>query len=211
MELDYAGCAFPVEGLGPGRRLALWVRGCRRRCEGCISPELQEPGTPQPLDTVVAELLPFLAEADGLTISGGEPFDQAEALTLLITALRVERDIDVLMYTGYLLEELTALGGAMTTLLAQLDLLIDGPFIQSAANTLQWRGSDNQRIHLLSARARAQYAACADLPMPEQRQLQVQMLGTTRFRIIGIPRRGDIAAYRAAMAARGLEVRQDSE
>jgi hypothetical protein len=65
-------------------------------------------------------------------------------------------------------------------------------------------------VHQLSERAQ-RYAAFADQPMPAQRQLQVQMLSATRFRIIGIPRRGDVDAYRAAMAARGLEVKPDCE
>ncbi len=156
MELEYAGCAYPVEGLGPGKRLAMWVYGCRRRCDGCISPELQGPGERQPLDKVIADLLPWLPAADGLTISGGEPFNQASALATLIRALREERDIEVLMYTGYLLEELQQ-RPETAGLLALVDLLVDGPFIQAAANTLQWRGSDNQRIHLLTPRAQ-QYA-----------------------------------------------------
>ena len=205
MMLDYSGCAFPVEGLGPGKRLAMWVRGCPRRCAGCIATELREPGVPQPLETVVADLLPWLPAAEGLTISGGEPFEQAEALAALIAELRARRDIEVLVYTGCRLEELRQRGGGCAALLACIDLLIDGPFVQSLANTLQWRGSDNQRVHLLSARA-ARYAGHVDAPMPEQRPLQVQMLGAARFRIIGIPRRGDLDAYRAAMSARGLEV-----
>lgn len=210
LELEYAGCAYPVEGIGPGKRLAMWVYGCRRGCAGCIAPELQPRGVPRPLDAVLEELLPWARLADGLTISGGEPFEQASALAALIRALRAHRDLEVLVYSGYLLEELRAQGGAAAELLALIDLLIDGPFVQEAANTLQWRGSDNQRVHLLSARAQ-RYADNSDQPMPEQRPLQVQMLGATRVRIIGIPRRGDLAAYRAAMAARGLEVRPDGE
>lgn len=208
MELEYAGCACPVEGLGPGKRLAMWVYGCERQCDGCISPELQPHGTPWPLDAVIADLQPWLFTADGLSISGGEPFAQAAALAELIRAVRVQRDLEVLLYTGYLLEELRARADA-AELLALCDLLIDGPFVQAAANTLQWRGSDNQRVHLLSPRAQ-QYASLLEQPMPAERPLQVQMLTTTRFRIIGIPRRGDIAAYRAAMAARGLEVKPEA-
>jgi len=186
----------------------MWVYGCARQCEGCISPELQPHGTPWPLEAVIAELLPWLPKADGLSISGGEPFEQAAALAELIRELRAQRDIEVLLYTGYLLEELQERADA-PELLALCDLLIDGPFMQTAENTLLWRGSDNQRVHLLSPRAQ-QYAGLLAQTMPEQRPLQVQMLGTTRFRIIGIPRRGDIAAYRAAMAARGLEVKPEA-
>ena len=146
MELEYAGCAYPVEGLGPGKRLAMWVYGCARHCAGCISPELQPHGTPWPLPAVIADLQSWLPLADGLSISGGEPFAQAAALADLIRELRAQRDLEVLLYTGYLLEELRDRADA-AELLALCDLLIDGPFLQAAANTLQWRGSDNQRVH----------------------------------------------------------------
>ena len=156
-------------------------------------PGTQPHGVPRPLDAVLAELLPWARLADGLTISGGEPFEQPAALAALIRALRTHVDLEVLVFSGYLLEELRAQGGAVDELLALIDLLIDGPFLQAAANTLQWRGSDNQRVHLLSTRAH-RYSESSDLPMPAQRPLQVQMLGATRVRIIGIPRRGDLAA-----------------
>jgi len=207
--LDYAGHAFPVEGLGPGRRVAIWLRGCDRRCAGCISPELWEPGEATPVAEIAAALAPLLAQADGLTVSGGEPFYQAEALAALIELLRRQADMEVMVYTGFLLEELAARGGASTALLESIDMLIDGPFEENTPNTLRWRGSDNQRAHLLTERAR-RHAEEAISPMPEPRPLQVQMIGLTRYRIIGIPRRGDMDAYRVAMAARGLEVRPDN-
>lgn len=208
--LDYSGCAFPVEGLGPGRRVAIWVRGCRQRCPGCISPELWQSGDPTPIAAVTEELLPLLASADGLTISGGEPFDQAEELCQLLDTLRQIQDVEALVFSGYRYEELAAREGAVARLLNLIDILIDGPFDQEAPNTLCWRGSDNQRVRLLSARAQ-RYAELIDQPMPAQRPLQVQMLSATRYRLIGIPRRGDLEVYRAAMAARGFEVKSEYE
>lgn len=208
--LDYAGYACPVEGLGPGRRLILWVRGCPRRCPGCIAPEMQEPGETTPVAAIAAEIGPRLEGLDGLSISGGEPFEQPGALAALIDHLRREREVEVLVYTGYLLEELQARGEETAALLARLDLLIDGPYLESTPNTRQWRGSDNQRVHLLSPRAQ-RYAGMTDLPMPEERTLQLQMLTPTRYRVIGIPRRGDLPRYRALMALRGVEVRPDYE
>ena len=118
--------------------------------------------------------------------------------------------LKTLIYTGYRLEELPALGESAVRLLRQIDLLIDGPFRDDELNTLQWRGSDNQRVHLLSARAQ-RHAAEVSRPMPERRPLQVQMLSGARYRLIGIPCRGDLTAYRAAMAARGLEVQHEHE
>jgi anaerobic ribonucleoside-triphosphate reductase activating protein len=207
--LDCAGYACPVEGLGPGKRLILWVRGCARGCPGCIAPEMQTPGVPAPVAEIAAALRPLLSAVDGITLSGGEPFAQPAALAALIDLLRVERDVEVLVFSGFLLEELQAREDA-APLLARADILIDGPFLDTAPNTLQWRGSDNQRVHLLTPRAQC-YAGTVDAPMPDERPLQVQMLSPSRFRIIGIPRRGDLARYRDLMAERGMATRADTE
>ena len=209
MLLDYAGCAYPVVGLGPGNRLAIWVRGCQRRCVGCIAPELWASGSPTPVTQVADDLAPYLSQADGLTISGGEPFDQAPALVALLDVLRATVDIEVLVYTGYPYDELIT-QDARSALLQRIDLLIDGPFRVDLPNTLQWRGSDNQQVRLLTPRAQ-RYAEMCALPMPEQRPLQLQMLDATHYRLIGIPRRGDLSAYREAMAAKGLPVAPDME
>jgi len=145
--LDYAGCAAGVEGLGPGRRAILWVRGCPRRCPGCIAPELWEPGAPVPTADVAVRLAPLLDGMNGLSISGGEPFDQPEALAALLRQLRAARAVEVLIYTGYLREDPRLQGGARAALLELTDILIDGPFVQALADPrLAYRGSRNQRV-----------------------------------------------------------------
>jgi len=149
-------------------------------------------------------LLPLLREADGLTISGGEPFEQAGPLMKLLRALSAVQP-EVLVYTGYSLAELQRHGGPIAQLLERIDILIDGPYRADLPNTLQWRGSDNQQVHLLTKRAQ-QYAGRENMFMPESRPLQVQMLDSTRYRIIGIPQAGDLEAYRRLMAERGLAV-----
>lgn len=203
--LDFAGYAYPVEGLGPGKRLVIWVRGCQRRCAGCLSPELWAPGEARPVEEIAEELREYVQQADGLTISGGEPFDQCDGLAALIDQLRQETDLEVLIYSGYQYEELLERPSCQV-LLTRTDILIDGPFMETAANTLQWRGSDNQRVWLLSPRAQQDHQQ-VNSPMPSSRPLQVQSLGAGSFRIIGIPRRGDMEAYKAVMAQRGMIVR----
>ena len=75
---------YPVETLGPGRRVGVWLQGCSIHCEGCISPENQ------PFDETCSMSVDEAAEqissynCDRVTISGGEPFDQAEELLLLL-------------------------------------------------------------------------------------------------------------------------------
>ena len=203
--LDYAGCAHPAEGVGPGARVLLWVRGCARGCPGCMSADLWAPGAGVDVTLVAAELEAPLAQLGHLTISGGEPFEQAPALLALLRLLRRRLDFDVLAYSGYTVEELRAMGGAPAELLDSIDILVDGPYVEDAPNTLQWRGSDNQRVHALSSRGRS-FAAELDLPMPEQRPLSVQQLPSGGLRVFGIPRRGDMERLFAALAERGVAV-----
>ncbi|HEX9996905.1 MAG TPA: 4Fe-4S single cluster domain-containing protein [Abditibacterium sp.] len=213
--LDVADWAFPAEGLGPGKRLILWVRGCPLACPGCMTPEFWDNGAPQThreTGEIAAILAPLLRDLDGLTISGGEPTLQSAALTDLIEKLRQFEGLEtleVLSYSGFTLEELNTRGADVAAYLCTLDILIDGRFEQNAGNLKAWRGSDNQRVHLLSERAQRLYADKIDAEMPAERPLQLQMLGGAGYRLIGIPKRGDLAAYRAAMNTIGIKVRPD--
>lgn len=215
LTLDYSDWAAPVENLGPGQRLILWVRGCPLACPGCMTPELWEnaPANSHRDIGELADLLaPLLVGLDGLSISGGEPTLQAAPLAQLIRDLRARPELgelEVLSYSGFTIEELGERGADVDDYLAQLDILVDGRFVQSEANELAWRGSDNQRVHLLSARAQEQYADFVEAPMPSPRPLGVQAIDGGHYRLIGIPKRGDLAAYRASLAAAGLKVRID--
>jgi len=131
--------------LGPGDRLCLWTTGCPRRCEHCISPELQikENGFDIDVKTLFETIKPYLDKCDGVTISGGEPFWQAQELHELVTLLRCVVD-DILVYTGYELSEISEeyLGG--------VSAVIDGPYKHelNCGGELPW-GSLNQKLHVL--------------------------------------------------------------
>lgn len=141
--------------LGPGTRYAIWVQGCPLSCTGCVSPQWIPftGGIPMPAEELAAEIIE--RAVDGLTLSGGEPFSQAPALVQLVRAVRRARDLSVLSYTGYSLERLRQRGTSdQQALLDELDLLIDGPYSQRRHAALRWRGSRNQRIHVLTERHR---------------------------------------------------------
>lgn len=204
--IDYAGHAFPARGVGPGDRVIVWVRGCARACPGCIAPELAARGEGTAIDEVASRIRPLLDVADGLTLSGGEPFDQADALADLVSLLRREiPELEVLVYTGYLMDEVRTLGDDAERLLALVDMVIDGPFLESEPDTLQWRGSDNQRVHILSERA-ARHASEADSPWGDRRPIGIQIHGEDSLRIVGIPRRGDMERHRQALRDSGYLV-----
>lgn len=202
--LDFDGLAHPALGVGPGRRTIMWVRGCERRCPGCMAPELWRPGDTTLTSEVAAMLRPPLRMSDGLTISGGEPLLQAAALSRLIDILRMDMpELEVLVYTGYTIAEARLLGTEASGLLERTDMVVDGPFVEHEESTLQWRGSDNQRVYLLSDRAQ-RWSDEVSKTWAEPRFLGVQMLSDRLLRIVGIPRRGDLESYRAALARRGV-------
>lgn len=139
--------------LGPGRRGVLFLQGCNRRCKGCITPEswLLDVGIEYPIGQIIKWFLSL--DITGLTITGGEPMLQAMALMTLISSLRTVRDINVVCYTGFHLEELLATHELeQISLLAEIDLLIDGPYDLNLHKNLLWRGSANQRLILLTER-----------------------------------------------------------
>ena len=154
----------PVHSLGPGERVCLWTQGCSKRCPGCISPDLQ-PFLGQDVDeALLADILIRTAEAGScraLTISGGDPLEQPEALLRLLELVRESFD-DILVYTGFLLEDIRSgqLGEAARCCLDRIDVLIDGPYIhgQNLPDCVL-RGSGNQTIHYLSPRLAEDYAA----------------------------------------------------
>ncbi len=144
----------PVTVLGPGNRAVIWVQGCGFACQGCIVPESwnREGGEA----VAILELATWILaqpEIEGITLSGGEPMLQASALVELIDTVRQVRDLGVMCYTGYRLEQLQQQGTvSQQVLLQRLDLLIDGTYIQSQHGDLLWRGSTNQRLILLTQR-----------------------------------------------------------
>jgi len=149
--------AYPVTSLGPGLRVAFWVAGCGKDCPGCISPEMRPPdsGTRVPGETLLRRLLELEPGLSGVTVSGGEPFDQAGPLAGLLHALRVERpDWTVIIYTGYCLAELRRKSPEVADLLDCADVLIDGPYLRDVTPAHPLAGSGNQVVHYLTERGR---------------------------------------------------------
>ncbi len=134
---------------GPGLRFAVFVQGCTHACPGCHNPDSQPcaGGEVRRIDELVAQIAANKL-ARGVTISGGEPFEQAAACAELARQLR-RRGLSVWTYSGYRYEQLAAgvPDPAALDLLAQTDVLVDGPFVQALHSfDLPWRGSSNQRL-----------------------------------------------------------------
>ena len=144
---------------GPGLRFSVFVQGCTHGCPGCHNPESQDPqgGSEYTLDEIVSKVRSNEL-IGGVTISGGEPFQQPEAVALLVKTL-ADSGYDIWVYTGYLYEDLQAKASSDThvaTILNTASVLVDGPYIDANRTwDLPWRGSSNQRLIDLKASAQA--------------------------------------------------------
>lgn len=135
---------------GPGIRFVVFAQGCKHHCPGCHNPETHsfEGGSPVPISKILEHVQtnPLL---DGITLSGGEPFEQAESFAHLAQSAKL-KGLHVMTYSGYTFEELlqqSKTKPAWVSLLEHTDLLVDGPFELAKRNLLlRFRGSENQRI-----------------------------------------------------------------
>ena len=159
--MNIARILYPVRVLGPGERVGLWLCGCNRGCKGCSNPELwqRKPEFEISTDNLL-RLLHKISDAhpvDGFTISGGEPFDQAQDLSELVKEISVISD-DILIYSGYKIEELRNRNDTSTEyILNNAAVLIDGAYIEELNDNSLIRGSSNQKIHILNYKYSALY------------------------------------------------------
>ena len=140
---------------GPGERAVVWVQGCPRHCVGCFNPTSLPFATKElvAVDDLFARIA-GVGRIDGVTFSGGEPFSQAAALAELAKKIH-GLGLTVVCYTGYTVEQLRKAKRAdWNALMEQVDLLIDGPFVQSERSNEPYRGSLNQRLIFLTGRIR---------------------------------------------------------
>ncbi|MDC0834650.1 4Fe-4S single cluster domain-containing protein [Geitlerinema sp. CS-897] len=152
--LNIMGYVDESEVNGPGKRAVVWVQGCLRECPGCFNPSSWsfEPNQVVSIEEL-AEKITSNPNNEGVTFSGGEPFWQAPALAELAKRVKA-KGLNVMSFSGFTLDELSedkAPPGAIA-LLEQLDILIDGPYVESQAihDPTSLVSSRNQRVRVLN-------------------------------------------------------------
>lgn len=131
---------------GEGIRTVIWTQGCNHHCKGCHNPETWsfDSGYLVDVDSIIKEL-DSLTGQDGITLSGGDPFYQVEACTLIAKHCK-NKKLNVWCYTGFVYEDLIK-DTKMLELLKYIDVLVDGPFVLNKRSLdLYFKGSSNQRI-----------------------------------------------------------------
>ena len=149
-ELRIAGIVKESIVDGPGIRFVVFAQGCNHKCKGCHNPGTHpfDGGKTVTINSIIeqARKNPLL---DGITLSGGEPFEQAEAFSTLAREAK-KLGLNVMTYTGYTYEHLSKHSSDRKDwgkLLEETDILVDGKFELGKKNALlRFRGSTNQRI-----------------------------------------------------------------
>jgi anaerobic ribonucleoside-triphosphate reductase activating protein len=138
---------------GPGARAVLWTQGCSLACPSCFNPDTwsHAGGEDVPVDDLFAHIVALGDTIQGVTISGGEPLQQRVALLGLLSRLREETSLSILVFTGFTWSQVQRFPEALR-LLACLDVLIAGPYEQKHHLALDLRGSANKTVHFLTNR-----------------------------------------------------------
>ncbi len=197
---------WPVTVLGFGRRVGIWFQGCSIHCRDCCSRDTWDTlaGALSSAEEVIRWIksLP-IDEIDGFTISGGEPFDQPDALMQLLAELRTvdgNSQRDILVYSGYPIRHLQSWHA---DIVEQVDVMISEPFVTNR-KTAPLRGSDNQQILLMTSLARSRYAS-----LPTGKRMQVCFDGEQMW-MIGIPERRDLDRIHERLRCAGITLNDPS-
>jgi anaerobic ribonucleoside-triphosphate reductase activating protein len=200
MELNLNSWLPQVSSLGPGLRSVVWLQGCDKDCDGCISPEMR----PRRAEILVdpkrqAKAMINLPQVEGVTVSGGEPLLQAGPLEEFLRFIKENSNLNTMVYSGFTIEEIRAVP-ARAECLRQIDLLIDGRYDRSLPQVL-WRGSSNQRLFSPTG-----YFSQAQLTLWEntlQNNLEVHLVNN-RVLIVGIPDVGFLDQFQQRLKQRGI-------
>ena len=188
--------------LGPGARAVIWFHGCSRNCPGCIAHSMNSSREFHfflPSD-LASEVLKD-PSIHGITISGGEPFEQDISALREFMAIVHSAQKSIICYTGLKYETILT-DPEKRTLLDMIDLLIDGEYQEENNNGSPLRGSDNQRFIFLSDR----FAEEKDMMLNQCREIECDIGLNNTLEITGIPERGFLQKIEKELNARGLEV-----
>lgn len=167
---------------GPGERFVVWAQGCRLACPGCWNPDTWSFARRDVVEVadLQAEIL-ATPGIEGVTFTGGEPFEQARAFAEVGRTVR-NAGLSVFVFTGYELAELTS--DAHLALLAVTDVLVAGRYVEAErTESLPWRGSSNQRLYFLTDR----YGAC---DTAEAGAAEIHISSDGAVLVTGFPPRG---------------------
>ena len=190
--------------LGPGERSVVWFHGCSRNCPGCVAAEMNRSNDYETIEPIkLAYRVCSVEGVEGLTLSGGEPFDQDVASMInFLDVVRQRINLNIMAYTGYCLAELRC-DQERSRILPFIDILIDGPYVESEDHGELWRGSANQQVHFLSERGAA-FKELFDGRFG--RKLEFEFRHGLQFSFTGVPPKGFKANLQRILSEKDIEI-----
>jgi len=135
----------------------------------------------------LARLIGSIEGIEGITVVGGEPMLQAQAMTSLLKAVHEDYGLSSMLYTGYRLESLIEMQDAdIADLLSRIDILVDGPYVEELDYSQRWRGSENQTIHFVTDR----YSDLQGVMNERGRDIEIHIDEQGNYLVLGIPPKG---------------------
>lgn len=194
---------YPIYNLGPGKRIGIWTQGCPLHCPGCVSQSLWNPDKGQEFEAekIAQEIANVQQHFDGITITGGEPFEQYKALLVFCALIKSYTDLTIFVFSGYSLAELQQ-KYPDHIFMAYLDYLLDGRYDRNLHENNNSRGSSNQRLYRFEhGRAVEQHALFSG------RQWSFTLSGDGKIFLSGIPKERDLADIIEQFSQVGLTIK----
>lgn len=200
---------FPVRALGWGTRVGIWVQGCSIQCVGCMSKDTWSIDTSTEVSiTEIARVISECLPVDGVTISGGEPLDQADELESLLHVLRQILDSrgqgDILCYSG---RSDTVVKARFQRILALVDAMVVGPYQYRNQVEHPLKGSSNQKVLAVTPLGVSRYLDNEDELCTQRMQIHID---GSRIRTIGVPGAQDLNEIDRIAASSGLRIAASS-
>jgi anaerobic ribonucleoside-triphosphate reductase activating protein len=139
---------YPVYNLGEGKRIGIWVQGCTLACDGCINEMIwsKKKGKAVAIYDLYQYIHSISEDFDGITISGGEPFQQYEQLIAFSYLIKTRTKLNIHCFTGYEIKELEDLFPDKL-FLQYIDSLVDGRYVKELHSNNNLVGSSNQKTY----------------------------------------------------------------
>ena len=151
MELNLHAISECSLSNGPGKRFVIWFQGCTLNCPGCFNPTAHS--SDKNILIKSADLISLILQnsdsLEGISISGGEPFQQAQGLFKFLSELKIKTNLSVLIFSGYILDEINNIKQGKE-ILNLTDILVAGRYKENMKSFDNLLGSSNQVIHFLS-------------------------------------------------------------
>jgi anaerobic ribonucleoside-triphosphate reductase activating protein len=190
---------YPLYNLGPGKRIGIWVQGCSLHCRGCINQSVwdREKGKQVPVLAVYEIIKQLGNEYDGLTITGGEPFEQYAQLMAFATLIKRKTNLNILCYTGYSLNKLET-RFPDKAFYQCIDILIDGRFEKENPSENSLKGSENQSIYSINN------GEAIKIELLNQNKIWSLKCEDNRVYMAGIPKKGEMEVLHTNLSLLGV-------